>query len=323
MASEEDFKEAYLSLVSDVASTVSMENALGGKGPLKVPKPRGRNKRSKGHAGEAPVPRDPLEITRTVLEECNKQRKRAVPASKEDTSDAALSKIARFTDKFNLVSYAKFLYYVPRLVNVSTGSQCLTTARSLTRAVCRQVVTLAETIPVPGSGITLPLDLHRIAARCKNSYYAPKKFSAVQLAYNEPRCRVLVFRKPHGPAHTLARTSRLPCLSRRYWKNGGHRYAASHHPFQLRASTCARSSVHRLQRTHGRQTRAHARPETALQRRGRPHPRQELLGALESNMMIPRPHSAIYSNPWVFYCVQLLAQLCHLASGDQPGKPYP
>jgi TATA-box binding protein (TBP) (component of TFIID and TFIIIB) len=54
---------------------------------------------------------------------------------------------------------------------------------------------LAEAIPVEGSGITLPLDLHRIAARCKNSFYAPKKFSAVQLAYSEPRCRVLIFRE--------------------------------------------------------------------------------------------------------------------------------
>lgn len=62
-----------------------------------------------------------------------------------------------------------------------------------------QVVTLAEAIPVPGSGITLPLDLHFIAARCKNAFYAPKKFSAVQLAYKEPRCRVLVFREsPHA-----------------------------------------------------------------------------------------------------------------------------
>jgi TATA-box binding protein (TBP) (component of TFIID and TFIIIB) len=59
-----------------------------------------------------------------------------------------------------------------------------------------QVVTLAEAIPVSGSGFSLPLDLHLIAARCRNSYYAPKKFSAVQLAYNEPRCRVLVFRAP-------------------------------------------------------------------------------------------------------------------------------
>ena len=60
-------------------------------------------------------------------------------------------------------------------------------------------VQLAEAIPVHGSGVTLPLDLHLIAARCHNSYYAPKKFSAVQLAYSEPRCRVLVFRKSALP----------------------------------------------------------------------------------------------------------------------------
>lgn len=27
---------------------------------------------------------------------------------------------------------------------------------------------------MPGSGITLPLNLHAIAARCTNAYYAPK-----------------------------------------------------------------------------------------------------------------------------------------------------
>lgn len=59
---------------------------------------------------------------------------------------------------------------------------------------------LAEAIPVEGSGITLPLDLHRIAARCRNSYFAPKRFSAVQLAYAEPRCRVLVFRESRFPS---------------------------------------------------------------------------------------------------------------------------
>lgn len=36
---------------------------------------------------------------------------------------------------------------------------------------------LAEAIPMPGSGITLPLDLGLIASRCKGSYYAPKRFA--------------------------------------------------------------------------------------------------------------------------------------------------
>ena len=56
-----------------------------------------------------------------------------------------------------------------------------------------QIAQLAEAIPVPGSGITLPHDLHAIGARCTNAYYAPKRFAAVQLAFSNPRCRVLVF----------------------------------------------------------------------------------------------------------------------------------
>tara|TARA_B110001454_G_scaffold208808_1_gene221685 strand:+ start:566 stop:859 length:294 start_codon:yes stop_codon:yes gene_type:complete len=57
---------------------------------------------------------------------------------------------------------------------------------------------LAEAIPVPGSGIKLPLDLHAIASRCSNSYYAPRRFAAVQLAFDAPRCRVLIFRAPRA-----------------------------------------------------------------------------------------------------------------------------
>ena len=46
---------------------------------------------------------------------------------------------------------------------------------------------------MPGSGLTLPLDLHAIAARCTNAYYAPKRFAAVQLAFHNQRSRVLIF----------------------------------------------------------------------------------------------------------------------------------
>ena len=52
---------------------------------------------------------------------------------------------------------------------------------------------LAEAVPVPGSGLKLPLDLHAIGARCSNAYFAPRRFAAVQLAFDSPRCRVLVF----------------------------------------------------------------------------------------------------------------------------------
>ena len=32
-----------------------------------------------------------------------------------------------------------------------------------------------------------------MAALTSNSYYAPKRFAAVQLAFDAPRCRVLIF----------------------------------------------------------------------------------------------------------------------------------
>lgn len=63
----------------------------------------------------------------------------------------------------------------------------------LTATVANAQVTLAEAVPVQGSGLTLPLDLFHIAARCNGAYFASKRFAAVQLAYTHPRCRVLVF----------------------------------------------------------------------------------------------------------------------------------
>lgn len=225
MASEEAFKHAYTSLVSDIASTICMENALSGRGPLKVPKPRGRSRRCKGHPGETPTPRDPIAITRAVLDECVQQRKRARPCAPDNLTDEALSKMARFTDKFNLQAYQKFLHYVPRIVNVVTRQRRSCRTPSLTRATnscsvhiskprtgCQSRCTaVAEAIPVEGSGLSLPLDLHHIATRCRNSYYAPKKFSAVQLAYNEPRCRVLVF---HTGRMVGTGTCQRPCSAR-------------------------------------------------------------------------------------------------------------
>ena len=49
-----------------------------------------------------------------------KKRKSMSSNKATDTSDEALSKMARFTDKFNLKTYEPFLHYVPRLVNVVT-----------------------------------------------------------------------------------------------------------------------------------------------------------------------------------------------------------
>lgn len=56
---------------------------------------------------------------------------------------------------------------------------------------------------MPGSGLKLPLDLEHIAARCRSAYYAPRRFAAVQLAYSEPRSRVLIFRKLHATSNPI------------------------------------------------------------------------------------------------------------------------
>jgi len=110
---------------------------------------------------------------RTAVARCRAERKRKLEgAAVAEMGDDALREAARFTDGLPLADYGGILNLVPRLVNI---------------------VTLAEAIPVPGSGTTLPLDLHAIGARCTNAYYAPKRFAAVQLAFSNPRCRVLAF----------------------------------------------------------------------------------------------------------------------------------
>ena len=84
-------------------------------------------------------------------------------------------------------------------VHTATSSTCLrrgaigARVRANPSEHMSQTAQLAEAIPVVGSGITLPLNLHAIGARCTNAYYAPKRFAAVQLAFSNPRCRVLVF----------------------------------------------------------------------------------------------------------------------------------
>lgn len=168
---------ALKSLQTDVATCKCLEDSLSGK-PASDSRPRkvrlvGRPK----DASPAPVvcePRSVPDILESVIAACRTARKRAREEAGEgdDLSDAALSQYARFTKEIALKPYEPFLHYVPRLVNV---------------------VTLAEALPVPGSGVTLPLNLKEIASRCKGAFYAPRRFAAVQLAFSNPRSRVLVF----------------------------------------------------------------------------------------------------------------------------------
>ena len=111
--------------------------------------------------------------TEDIVEKCRNERKRQREAEIEiDTSDETILRAVKYTDSLPLGDFGNVLHLVPRLVNI---------------------VTLAEAIPIAGTGVKLPLDLHRIASLCSNSYYAPRRFAAVQLAFDSPRCRVLVF----------------------------------------------------------------------------------------------------------------------------------
>jgi hypothetical protein len=96
------------------------------------------------------------------------------------------------------------------------------------------VAQLAEAIPAPGSGLKLPLDLHHIASHCSNAFYAPRRFAAVQLAFDCPRCRVLVFRdvpcdfesgeNPYS-SHIHIMSATVVCV-RRHWTTGRNRCSA-------------------------------------------------------------------------------------------------
>ena len=131
---------------------------------------------------------------RSAVARCRHERKRKLAEAPQlDLSDESVLRAARFTDHLPLADYAEILHLCPRLVNV---------------------VTLAEAVPMPGSGVTLPLDLHAIASRCTNAYYAPRRFAAVQFAFNSPRCRVLIFHtgRPVGTGCAGPMQARLAIL---------------------------------------------------------------------------------------------------------------
>ena len=91
--------------------------------------------------------------------------------SPEDISDEKLVSLKRYTDGLPFKLFENALQLVPSLVNL---------------------VSLADAIPLDGS--SLPFDLRKIAVRCRGAiYFAPRRFTAVQLAFDQPRSRVLLF----------------------------------------------------------------------------------------------------------------------------------
>lgn len=156
-------------LHATLATTEAIDEAMrGGTTATSVNEPLPRRKPH--HA----QPRCFGELVHEAVEACraSRKRQRAEAGPPTDLSDAALSQFSRFTREMALKPFQSFLHFVPRLVNV---------------------VTLAEALPVPGSGLTLPLNLHHVASRCAGAFHSPRRFAAVQLAFSNPRCRVLVF----------------------------------------------------------------------------------------------------------------------------------
>jgi TATA-box binding protein (TBP) (component of TFIID and TFIIIB) len=145
-------------LRADVNAAVDLCNGLGGKA-----------EKAKSAAVPTPLP----ELLENVVDACRAHRKRKREADDYGrVGDEEIVALSRHTENYALSPYSKFLWYVPRLVNV---------------------VSLAEAVPAEGSGVTLPLDLRTIAARCRGAFYAPARFAAVQLAFSQPRSRILIF----------------------------------------------------------------------------------------------------------------------------------
>lgn len=112
----------------------------------------------------------------------------------EDLSDERIQSISKYTDGLPLKDYEKALSLVPELVNL---------------------VSLADALPLDGS--PLPFDLKKIAVRCRGAvYFAPRRFTAVQLAFDEPRSRVLLFRMrlPHRLHARFGWLHCVPCVRR-------------------------------------------------------------------------------------------------------------
>jgi hypothetical protein len=129
-------------------------------------------------------------------------------ATIEDLSDDHLNSYLRYTDGLPLKDYEKVLDLCPVLVNL---------------------VSLADALPLDGS--PLPFSLKKIAARCGGAiYFAPRRFTAVQIAFDEPRSRVLLFRAfapspalPRACAHVADLRRGATLGFDRHWSHRGHR----------------------------------------------------------------------------------------------------
>ena len=206
------YAEKLRRLRADINAAVDLENRLGGK-----------PQQPKSAADPTPLP----ELLTRSVDACRAERKRKRDADghggdgRSRVSDEELVSLARHAQNYALAPYRKFLHYVPRLVNV---------------------VSVAEAVPAEGSGVTLPLDVRLIASRCRGAFYAPSRFAAVQLAFSQPRSRILIFRTPRRSRHcemVSYSALTLPCDARRhrtFRRNRHHRLDRRAHRHRPRAA---------------------------------------------------------------------------------------
>jgi hypothetical protein len=170
---DEALEAAFAQLVQDVDAFACIDRAL--PHLLDVATPLDQAQRCREDTLKKKARAILVARTQPIVDACRKRRRQyEMEHPPPKTDDQSLWQLARFAPRVDLRAFAEHLEYVPRVVNV---------------------VTLVEASPVPGSNQTLPLDLLHIASRCTGAYFASRRFAAVQLAYSQPRCRVLVFRE--------------------------------------------------------------------------------------------------------------------------------
>lgn len=114
------------------------------------------------------------QLARDTVEACRLSHQLHLESQpNDDLSDERIRSYCKYTDGLPLKDYENALELVPGLVNL---------------------VSLAEAVPIDGS--SLPFNLKAIAVKCRNAvYFAPRRFTAIQLAFDSPRSRVLLFRE--------------------------------------------------------------------------------------------------------------------------------
>lgn len=190
------------------------------------------------------------ERARATVEACRRSHAAHVKAQpQEDLSDERVLSYCRYTDGLPLKDYENTLELVPGLVNL---------------------VSLAEAVPIDGS--SLPFNLKAIAVKCRNAvYFAPRRFTAIQLAFDSPRSRVLLFRMHRLPLTLQARLSvQSQDTNRRFLRVCAHR----HWP----------DGWHRLRRAFRRKARRDPRCQDHFRRGGCSHRHPKVCGTLNSHI---------------------------------------